>query len=160
MKIVLSVLLRIALFISLGLIVFDYLRTKQLFILMEKGYIDDFSTTIVTWPGTLFIIVFCLLLIIQIVQFTRVMKNKKSVLNAYFTTEYDVSDERAVQNTQKSVSLAFSIILTYSFIILGSYMFIPNYFLDHIWYPLFTTASIPIIGLIVYITTYKVLEYK
>lgn len=156
----LSVLLRIALFIALSIMIFDYLKTKQLFILMERGYINEISTTIVTWPGILFIIVFCLLLVIQIIQFIGVVKNKKSVLDAYLTPEYDVSDERAVQNTQKSVSLAFSIILLYSFIILGSYMFIPNYFLDHIWYPLFTTASIPIIGLIVYITTYKVLEYK
>lgn len=160
MKMVIAVLLRIALFVALGGMVFDYLRTKQLFILMEKGYINEFSTAIVTWPGTLFIIIFSLLVVVHIVQFISVIKNKQSILNAYFLPEYDVSDERSVENTQKSVSLAFAIILAYSFMILGSYMFIPNYFLDHIWYPLFTTASIPIIGLLVYLVTYKVLEVK
>lgn len=160
MKMTLTVLLRIALFIALGGLVFDYLRTKQLFILMDKGYIDGFSTNIVTWPGILFIVVVVLLMVIHIIQFIGVIKNKKSILNAYFSPEYDVSDERTVKNTQTAVSLAFSIILVYSFFMLGSYMFIPNYFLDHIWYPLFTTASIPIVGLLVYLITYKVLEYR
>ena len=55
----------------------------------------------------------------------------------FLAAEYDVSDERAVQITHKAVSNAFVFILVYSFFIVGSYMFIPNYFVDYIWYPLF-----------------------
>ena len=37
----------------------------------------------------------------QIIQFFQVRKNKNAVLSAYLTPEFDVSDERAVENTHK-----------------------------------------------------------
>ncbi|KAA0965215.1 hypothetical protein FQ087_02575 [Sporosarcina sp. ANT_H38] len=75
-------------------------------------------------------------------------------------TEYDVSDERAVPITHKTVSIAFVFIVVYSFFIIGSYMFIPSYFVEYIWYPLFTTASIPIVGLLTYLISFKALQHK
>ncbi|WP_172368909.1 hypothetical protein [Sporosarcina jiandibaonis] len=157
MKIYIMIFLRIMLFISLAIMVFDYLRVEQLFIQMERGYIDEFSVGIIKWPGYVFISVVGLLIAAEIIRFFQVRKNKNSILSAYLTAEYDVSDERAVANTHKAVSLAFVVILTYSFFMIGSYLFIPNYFIDHIWYPMFTTASIPIVGLLTYLITYKAL---
>lgn len=160
MKMYITVSLRILLFIATAWVVYDYLRVEQLFIQMERGFIDEFSVEVVTWPGIVFIISVILLILTISIQFFLVIKNKNSVLKAYYTPEFDVSDERAVENSQKSVGLAFSVILVYSFFILGSYMFLPNYFVDHIWYPMFTTASIPIVGLLIYLMTYKALARR
>lgn len=160
MKMYITVFSRIFLFIATAWMVYDYLRVEQLFIQMEKGFIEEFSVDIVTWPGIVFIISIILLILAISVQFLLVIKNKNSVLKAYYTPEFDVADERAVENSQKAVSLAFSIILVYSFLVLGSYMFLPNYFVDYVWYPMFTTASIPIVGLLVYLITYKALAQK
>jgi hypothetical protein len=155
MRIYITIFLRIMLFVSLAVLVFDYLRVEQLFIQMERGFIDDVSVRVIKWPGYVFISVVVLLMATEIIRFFQVRKNKNSILSAYLTSEYDVADERAVANTHKAVSLAFVVILTYSFFMIGSYLFIPNYFIDHIWFPLFTTASIPIVGLLTYLITYK-----
>ncbi|HJF31413.1 MAG TPA: hypothetical protein K8V56_06485 [Sporosarcina psychrophila] len=160
MSMYITVFLRIMLLLSLAVMVFDYLRVEQLFIQMDRGFIDGFEVFINRWPGFIFIIIAILFVIINAVQFILVRRNKHSILNAFLAAEYDVSDERAVQITHKAVSNAFVIILVYSFFIIGSYMFIPNYFVDYIWYPLFTTASIPIVGLLTYLISFKVLQHK
>ena len=160
MKMYITVFLRIFLFIAAAGMVYDYLRVEQLFIQMERGFIDEFSVYVVSWPGTLFLITVILLLLAILVQLFLVIKSKNSIMKAYYTTEFDVSDERAVENSHKAVSLAFSIILVYSFLVLGSYMFLPNYFVDYVWYPMFTTASIPIVGLLIYLITYENLARK
>ena len=158
MRIYMTIFLRIMLFVSLAFLVFDYLRVEQLFIQMERGFIDEISVGIIKWPVYVFIGVVVLLIANEIIQFFQVRKNKNSILSAYLTAEYDVSDERAVENTQKAVSLSFVVILSYSFFMIASYLFIPNYVIDHIWFPMFTTASIPIVGLLAYLITYKGLE--
>ncbi|MEK4404069.1 hypothetical protein MKZ26_06425 [Sporosarcina sp. FSL K6-6792] len=160
MSMYITVFLRIMLLLSLAVMVFDYLRVEQLFIQMDRGYIDGFEVSITRWPGFIFIIIVILFVIINTIQFILVRKNKHSVLNAFLAVEYDVSDERAVQITHKAVSNSFVFILVYSFFIVGSYMFIPNYFVDYIWYPLFTTVSIPIVGLLTYLISFKVLQHK
>ncbi len=148
------------LFISLSVMVYDYLKLEQSFIQMERGFIDGFSMYISPWPGNFFLITTLLFLLANIVIMINVWRNKNADKRSFLTFEYDVSDERAVGNTRKAVSHAFSILLIYSLLMIGSYMYIPNYFVDHIWYPLFTTASIPIVGLISYFIVYKVLQYK
>lgn len=160
MKMNIAVFLRIMLFISLSVMVYDYLKLEQSFIQMERGFIDGFSMYISPWPGNFFLITTLLFLLANIVIMINVWRNKNADKRSYLTFEYDVSDERAVGNTRKAVSHAFSILLIYSLLMIGSYMYIPNYFVDHIWYPLFTTASIPIVGLISYFIVYKVLQYK
>ncbi len=148
------------LFISLSVMVYDYLKLEQSFIQMERGFIDGFSMYISPWPGNFFLITTLLFLLANIVIMINVWRNKNADKRSFLTFEYDVSDERAVGNTRKAVSHAFSILLIYSLLMIGSYMYIPNYFVDHIWYPLFTTASIPVVGLISYFIVYKVLQYK
>lgn len=160
MSMYITVFLRIMLLLSLAIMVFDYLRVEQLYIQMDRGFIDGFEVFITRWPGFIFIIIVILFVIINTIQFILVRKNKHSILNAFLAVEYDVSDERAVQITHKAVSNAFVFILVYSFFIVGSYMFIPNYFVDYIWYPLFTTVSIPIVGLLTYLISFKVLQHK
>ncbi|MEK5037957.1 hypothetical protein [Sporosarcina sp. FSL K6-3457] len=160
MSMYMMVFLRIMLLISLAVMVFDFLRVEQLFIQMDRGFIDGFEVYVTRWPGHIMITIAALFIIANLIQFFRVWKNKRSIKSAFWVAEYDISDERTVQNTHKAVSAAFTILLLYSFLIIGSYMFIPNYFVDYIWYPLFTTASIPIVGLLTYLITYKVLQYK
>lgn len=155
MRIYITIFLRIMLFVSLAFLVYDYLKVEQLLIQMERGIIHEIYLGVNTWPVYVFIGVVLLIIANEIIQFFHVRKNKNSILSAYLTPEFDVSDERAVENTHKAVSLAFVVILTYSFFMLGSYLFIPNYFIDHIWFPMFTTASIPIVGLLTYLITYK-----
>ena len=160
MKMNIAVFLRIMLFISLSVMVFDHLKLRQSFILMERGFINEFSLYISPWPGHFVLITTILFLVANIVIMINVWRNKNADRRSFLTFEYDVSDESAVGNTRKAVSHAFSILLVYSLLAIGSYMWIPNYFLDHIWFPLFTTASIPIVGLISYLIVYKLLQHK
>ncbi|PIC74879.1 MULTISPECIES: hypothetical protein [Sporosarcina] len=154
----LSVTLRILLFISLAMMVFDFLRVEQQFTLMNRGYTEGFSVQVTSWPGSLMLIVLFLFVVGNVVYFLRLRKNKNTDIRDFITFEYDSTDERAIANTRKAVSYAFSGLLIYSFFMIGSFMFIPNYFLDHIWYPLFATASIPISGLIIYAISFTALQ--
>ena len=70
---------------------------------MERGIIDEIYLGVNTWPVYVFIGVVVLLITNELIQFFQVKKNKNSILSAYFTAEYDVSDERAVENTHKAV---------------------------------------------------------
>ncbi|GKV54543.1 hypothetical protein NCCP2222_04900 [Sporosarcina sp. NCCP-2222] len=155
-----AVFLRIMLFISTSLMVYDFLVIQQNFIKMERGFITEFSVYISPWPGYFFIGSALFFLIANIIQYIFVRRDKKSDIKAFMSFEYNVSDERAVVNTRKAVSIAFALLLVYSLLMIGSYLYIPNYFVDHIWFPLFTTASIPVFGLLVYLISYKILEYK
>ena len=160
MGVYVAVFLRIMLFISTSALVYDFLVLEQNFIKMERGFITEFSVYISPWPGNFFIISSVIFLIANIIQYIVVRRNKNSDIKAFLSFEYNVSDERAVAITRKAVSIAFALLLVYSLLMIGSYMHIPNYFVDHIWYPLFTTASIPIFGLLTYLISYKILEYK
>ena len=51
MSMYIMVFLRIMLLVSLALMVFDYLRVEQLFIQMDRGFIDGFEVYITRWPG-------------------------------------------------------------------------------------------------------------
>ncbi|MBB4824203.1 hypothetical protein HNO89_001425 [Sporosarcina luteola] len=160
MRMYVAVFLRIMLFISTSLLVYDFLVIEQNFIKMERGFTSGFEVYISPWPGYIFVGSALFFLIANLLQYLSVRRDKKSDIKAFMSFEYDVSDERAVANTRKAVSIAFALLLVYSLLMIGSYMSIPNYFVDHIWFPLFTTASIPIFGLLVYLIAYKVLQYK
>lgn len=160
MNMSITVLLRILFFASFALMVYDFVRLEQQFELMERGYTEGFSTYIVNWPGKLFLVLTILLLVVNVIQFIVLRKRKHAHLKEYILPEYDVADERSVEITGKAVRIAFVFILLYSFLVIGSYMLIPNYFLDYVWYPMFTTASIPILGLLVYLISYRVLFAK
>ena len=158
MKLYLIVALRSLFYISLAIMVYEVVRIEQQFELLGRGYIDGFSVNINNnLVGNVFIIVTIVLAILNVIQILKSKKNKHAKIEDFLLPEYDDCDERAVEITSKAVRFAFVFILAYSFIILGSYMFVPNYFLDYVWYPMFTTASIPLIGLIVYLVSFKVL---
>ncbi|MFJ7972322.1 hypothetical protein [Psychrobacillus sp. NPDC096389] len=155
MRMYVTVLLRCLLFTAMALSVYDYVKINQYFELFGRGYIDEFSVYISTWRGTFLSIVTILLIIFNVIDFIVVKKKKNALLKEYILSEYDVSDERAVEITGKAVRYAFVFIIFYTIVLLASYMLIPNYFLDYPWYPIFTTASIPVFGLIIYLVTFK-----
>ncbi|OZS78090.1 hypothetical protein CF394_07600 [Tetzosporium hominis] len=158
MKVTLTTLLRVMLYASLAVMVTYYVTAEQSALLMVRGYEEGFDVTL--GPpiyGQLFLLVTFTLLIVNVIQLWKVRKSKTIRLEDYILPEYDVSDERARDITGRAVKYAFGAILLYSFFALGSYMYIPQYFLDYMWYPFMITASIPIVGLIVYYTSYKVL---
>lgn len=160
MNMSMTVLLRILFFTSFALMVYDFVHVEQQFELIARGYTEGFSTYIVNWPGKLFLALTIILLIVNVIQFMVVRKKKHAHIKEYILPEYDVGDERSVEITGKAVRIAFVFILLYSFFVIGSYMFVPNYFLDYAWYPMFTTASIPILGLLIYLISYRVLFAK
>lgn len=160
MRMYITVILRCLLYVSLALMVYDYVRIDMYFEMMGRGYIDGFSVYVSTWRGTLFLIIGILLAVINIIDYIVVKKKKNAKIKEYIISEYDVTDERAVEITGKAVRYAFVFILFYTFLLLGSYMYIPNYFLDYPWYPIFTTASIPVLGLIIYLITFKYFHAK
>jgi hypothetical protein len=155
MRMYITVILRCLLYVSLALMVYDYVRIDMYFEMMGRGYIEGFSVYISTWRGHLFGIIGIVLVVVNVIDFVIMKKKKHAKMKEYIISEYDVTDERAVEITGKAVRYAFVFILFYTFLLLGSYMFIPNYFLDYPWYPIFTTASIPVFGLIIYLLTFK-----
>ncbi len=158
MKLYFTVILRILLYISLAIMVYDVVRLEQQFELLGRGYIDEFAVNIGgNQVGHVFIVITIILVIMNVIQLVVKKKDKQAKVEDYILPEYDASDERSVEITGKAVRFAFVFILVYSFIILGSYMFVPTYFLDYVWYPMFTTASIPVVGLIVYLISFKIL---
>ncbi|WP_113927987.1 hypothetical protein [Bacillus sp. P14.5] len=157
MKLYLIVLLRSLLFVSLAVMVYDVVWVEQQFELLGRGYIDGFSTNVNNLMGQIFMILTAILVILNAIQMFSMKKKKQAKVEDYILPEYDASDERTVEITGRAVRFAFGFVLLFSFLILGSYMFIPTYFLDFAWYPMFTTASIPIAGLIVYLISFKVL---
>ncbi|MBY0223117.1 hypothetical protein ABZ756_05035 [Mammaliicoccus sciuri] len=154
----LAVSLRILLFVALAVMVFDFLRVEQLFIQMDRGLLDGFSVDISNWPGYMLLGILFLFIIANLLHFWRLRKQTNTDIRDFFTFEYDATDERAIDHTRKAVSYAFSGLLIYSFFVIGSFMFIPNYFLDHIWFPVFAVASIPISGLLIYAVSFTVLQ--
>ncbi|MGF2616254.1 hypothetical protein FZC84_00550 [Rossellomorea vietnamensis] len=157
MKLYMIVLLRSLLFVSLAVMVYDVVWVEQQFELLGRGYIDGFSTNVNNLMGQIFMILTAILVILNAIQMFSMKKKKQAKVEDYILPEYDASDERTVEITGRAVRFAFGFVLLFSFLILGSYMFIPTYFLDFVWYPMFTTASIPIAGLIVYLISFKVL---
>ncbi|WP_255639758.1 hypothetical protein [Aquibacillus saliphilus] len=157
MKLYFTVILRSLLYVSLAVMVYEFVRVEQYFELLGRGYIDGFSVNIGNQAGQIFVVITIILVILNVLQLLVMKKNKQAKVEDYILPEYDASDERSVEITGKSVRFAFVFVLLYSFLILGSYMFVPNYFLDYVWYPMFTTASIPVVGLIVYLISFKVL---
>lgn len=157
MRMYVTVMIRVLLYVSLAFMVYDFVKLEQQFALMERGYTDGFSTYVTTVPGKIFVLMALLLLVVNIVDIILVKKNRHANWKAYIIPEYDVRDERSVEITGKAVRMAFAFILVYAFFVIGSYLFVPNYFLDYVWYPMMTTASIPIVGLLTYVITFKVL---
>lgn len=158
MKVTLMTILRIMLYVSLATMVIFYVTVEQNVLLMVRGYEEGFEVTF--GPkiyGVIFLMIGFTLIIANLIQFWKIRKTKHLRLEDYLLPEYDVSDERARDITGRAVKYAFGAILLYSFFALGSYMVIPEYFLDYMWYPMAITASIPIIGLIVYYASYQVL---
>lgn len=158
MKMYMTVMLRCLLFVSLAWMVYDVVSIEQQFELMERGYTDGFTIYIWNkWPGQLFMVVTGILLLLNIIQLIAARKNKKAKAEDYILPEYDTSDERTTEITGRAVRIAFASVLLSSFFILGSYMLVPNYFLDYVWYPMFLTAAIPVIGLVVYLLSFRIL---
>ncbi|WP_042220673.1 hypothetical protein [Oceanobacillus manasiensis] len=159
MRLTFTVILRSLLFVSLAVMVYDSVRVEQKFELLGRGYIDGFSVNISNQAGIIFLVIFILFFILNVIQIVVMKRNKskQAKVEDYLLPEYDTSDERAVDITGRAVRFSFGFILMYTFIILGSYMFIPTYFLDYVWYPMFSTASIPVFGLIVYLISFKIL---
>jgi hypothetical protein len=76
MRIYITIFLRIMLFVSLAVLVFDYLRVEQLFIQMERGFIDEVSVGVIKWPGYVFISVVVLLMVLKSFDFFKFGKIK------------------------------------------------------------------------------------
>ncbi|MGD6801906.1 hypothetical protein ACQCVK_19925 [Rossellomorea vietnamensis] len=157
MKLYMIVLLRSLLFVSLAIMVYDVVWIQQQFELMGRGYIEGFSANVSTLMGQVFIVITIILVILNVIQMFAMKKKRQAKVEDYILPEYDASDERSVEITGRAVRIAFGFILLSSFLLLGSYMLVPTYFLDFVWYPMFTTAAIPIIGLAAYLISFKVL---
>lgn len=158
MKLYFTIILRILLYVSLAVMVYDIVRVEQKFELLGRGYIEEFSLNIGNHQvGVVFIVTTIILAIMNVIQLFVMQKKKQSQVEDYILPEYDSTDERSVEITGKAVRIAFVFILVYSLFVLGSYIYVPNYFLDYVWFPMFTTASIPVVGLIVYLISFKVL---
>ncbi|SES12333.1 hypothetical protein [Psychrobacillus sp. OK032] len=66
-------------------------------------------------------------------------------------------DERESEITGKSAKAAFSVVIVFSFVILSLFPMAISFFNELAAYSVFAVAALPIIGLITYFITYKVL---
>ena len=66
-------------------------------------------------------------------------------------------DERDAEITGKSAKAAFSVIIVATFVVLAFFALVIPYLDDPLPYSVFTIAALPIIGLLTYFITYRVL---
>lgn len=158
MKVAVTTILRILVFVLMAFMASNIVTNRQALILAERGYEEWFTITIGPQIyGTVFLLLAFTLIGLNVLDIWKIRKKKSVRIEDYLLPEYGASDERARDITGRSVKFAFVAILFYSFMALYSYIHIPEYFLDYMWYPMAITASIPIIGLIVYYASYQVL---
>ena len=66
-------------------------------------------------------------------------------------------DEREAEITGKSAKVAFSVIIIATFLVLAFFVLVIPYLNNPLPYSVFTIAALPMIGLLTYFITYRVL---
>ncbi|WP_144510056.1 hypothetical protein [Bacillus sp. FJAT-22090] len=160
-KLSITIILRILLIISFALLAFMQVKAtqlSQLFLDKEISYEyyreHDINTG---W----FTVIFSILITINSYYTNYISKkrnNGRILMKEIVLPEVNLdNDERESEITGKSAKAAFSVIIVATFIMLIIFALVIPYLDNPLPYSVFLIAALPIIGLLTYFITYKVL---
>jgi len=156
-----SIVLRILLIISFALLAFMQVKDIQLSDMFFNKQIsyeyykkNDINTS-------LYGLFFAVLTVINS-WFTQYLSKKRNngriLMNEIVIPEMNLNDdEREAEITGKSAKAAFSVIIVATFIVLAFFALVIPYLDNPLPYSVFTIAALPIIGLLTYFITYRIL---
>lgn len=155
-----TVILRILLIISFAILAFVNLKNNQLsdmFLNNEISfdyYIDNRLNA--GWYGLL--VVLMGIINSSYTQYQSKKRNNGRIkMKEVVIPEMTHDDEREFEITGKSAKAAFSVMFVFIFPLLISFSLIPYAINAPLTYAIFAIATLPIIGFITYLITYKVL---
>ncbi|TQR17949.1 hypothetical protein [Psychrobacillus soli] len=156
-----TIILRILLIISFAVHVFPSMKSSQLSkMLMNKQISYDFYVENGIYSNYYSIPFFILVLLnVWFTYFNSKKRNNGRILmKEIVIPEVNLDDdERESEITGKSAKVAFSVIIVFSFLLLSLFPMATTFFDELIAYSVFAVAALPIIGLLTYLITYKVL---
>lgn len=149
---------RILFFVAIALYIYHFFKLNEFNLLFDTREIefteyDALRKSIIPYQFALMIFI----IFSSIVNF----KNKKLRadgrinLREYLLPEFNHSDERESTLTGKAAKASLAIIIAYTGILLFSYALLIDTFKTMPSLVIFTTASIPIVGLIAYYLSYR-----
>ncbi|WP_391115762.1 hypothetical protein [Psychrobacillus sp. L3] len=156
-----AIILRILLIISLALHILTSVKSAQLSEMLRNKEIsydfymeNDINTTYYTIPFLILV-----LLNTWFANFSSKKRNNGRILmKEIVIPEMNLEDdERESVITGNSAKAALSVIIVATFVMLVSFPLATTLFDDVITYSVFTIAALPIIGLLTYFITYKML---
>lgn len=156
-----TIILRILLIISFAMHMFPSVKSSQLSkMLMNKQISYDYY--VANHVYSIYYSIPFLILVLLNVWFTYFNSKKRNngriLMKEIVIPEINLDDdERESEITGKSAKAAFSVVIVFSFVILSLFPLAITFFDELTAYSVFTVAALPIIGLVTYLITYKVL---
>ena len=156
-----TIVLRILLIISFAMLAFMHVKDIQLsdmFLNDEISYEYYKENEINT---SLYGLIFMILTVINS-YYTQYLSKKRNngriLMKEIVIPEMNLNDdEREAEITGKSAKAAFSVIVIATFVVLAFFALVIPYLDNPLPYSVFTIATLPIIGLLTYFITYRVL---
>lgn len=156
-----TIVLRILLIISFAMLAFMQVKDIQLsdmFLNDEISYEYYKENEINT---SLYGLIFMILTVINS-YYTQYLSKKRNngriLMKEIVIPEMNLNDdEREAEITGKSAKAAFSVIVIATFVVLAFFALVIPYLDNPLPYSVFTIATLPIIGLLTYFITYRVL---
>jgi len=155
-----SVFLRILLITSFALVAFMQVKVIQLsemFLNSKISYEYYKENEINTSYGFIFIIL-ALINSWYTNYISKKRNNGRILMRELVIPEMNLNDdEREAEITGKSAKVAFSVIIIATFLVLAFFVLVIPYLNNPLPYSVFTIAALPMIGLLTYFITYRVL---
>jgi hypothetical protein len=155
-----TVVLRICLIISFAVLAFVLLKNAQLsdmFLKKEVSYEYYIENEIKVVWYQLVVLLFTSINSMYTQYQSKKRNNGRIKMKEVVIPEMVHKDERESEITGKSAKAAFSFMFVFSFILIISFSLVPYAMNNPLPYAIFSIASLPIIGFLAYLITYKVL---
>ncbi|MFJ7972323.1 hypothetical protein [Psychrobacillus sp. NPDC096389] len=156
-----TIILRILLIISFAVHMFPSVKSSQLSKMLMNNQISyefyvENNTHSIYYSIPFFILV---LLNAWFIYSNSKKRNKGRILmKEIVIPEVNLDDdERESEITGRSAKAAFSVVIVCSFLLLSIFPMATTFFGELIAYSVFAVAALPIVGLLTYLITYKVL---
>ncbi|MER2079215.1 hypothetical protein [Psychrobacillus psychrotolerans] len=160
----LSIVLRILLIISFALVAFMQVKATQLsemFLNNEISFEYYKENEINTSVYGLIFVILTLINSWYTNYLSKKRNNGRILMREIVIPEMNLNDdEREAEITGKSAKAAFSVIIIATFIVLAFFALVIPYLDNPLPYSVFTIAALPIIGLLTYYITYRLLYLR
>jgi hypothetical protein len=154
----LGIVLRILSIVVIAIAVYNYFRLEEYILLLDNGQISPEEYNKFINGIKIYLYTLPIFFVIDGIfnwDTKKKRRDRKISLREYAMFEFNYPDERESVLTGKSAKVALATIIYYTAIILVLFMFLTDMFNTKPWFLIFTTASIPVVGLIAYLISYR-----